>query len=167
MNSGPSMNSSRRRPVCGSSSMTSVPMMSEGIRSGVNWIRLKLICSVCAIVLAMSVFPSPGTPTMSACPRQSRAASRWSSTGPWPTTTRPISCRSRSRALRRLAHGLDVFVGLVPPSVVVEFAMVGLPRLPSELGTRPIRPGALRTSYRAGSGKNRLSCKFAVGDASF
>ena len=37
---GPSTNRKLRRP-CSSSSSTFVPVMSEGIRSGVNWMRLK------------------------------------------------------------------------------------------------------------------------------
>ena len=37
--------------------------MSLGMRSGVNWIRLNDICSVCASVEIISVFASPGTPT--------------------------------------------------------------------------------------------------------
>ena len=38
--SGPATKRKRRRPVCGSSSMISVPVMSPGMRSGVNWMRL-------------------------------------------------------------------------------------------------------------------------------
>ena len=38
---GPGTKVQRRCPVVGSSSMMSVPVMSEGIRSGVNWMRLK------------------------------------------------------------------------------------------------------------------------------
>ena len=41
-NTGPGMKISRRRPVSGSSWMTSVPVTSDGIRSGVNWMREKL-----------------------------------------------------------------------------------------------------------------------------
>ena len=37
---GPGTKVQVRRPVVGSSSMMSVPVMSEGIRSGVNWMRL-------------------------------------------------------------------------------------------------------------------------------
>jgi len=37
-------------------------MMSEGIRSGVNWMRLNLRWIACASVLISSVFASPGTP---------------------------------------------------------------------------------------------------------
>ena len=62
MKSGPWKNSSLRRPDCGSSSMISVPMISEGIRSGVNSMRRKSICRLCAMDLAISVLPSPGTP---------------------------------------------------------------------------------------------------------
>ena len=47
--------------------MTSVPVMSLGIRSGVNWMRLKASLSVCASVEMSSVFARPGTPTSSAC----------------------------------------------------------------------------------------------------
>ena len=39
---GPCTNRNARRPVVWSSSRTSVPVMSDGIRSGVNWMRLKL-----------------------------------------------------------------------------------------------------------------------------
>jgi hypothetical protein len=45
-----------------SSSITSVPVMSLGIRSGVNWIRLKLQVSARASVEISSVLASPGTP---------------------------------------------------------------------------------------------------------
>jgi hypothetical protein len=40
-NTGPLMNSNSRRPPTPDSWMMSVPVMSAGIRSGVNWIRLK------------------------------------------------------------------------------------------------------------------------------
>lgn len=42
--------------------MMSVPVMSAGIRSGVNWMRLKLRSSVFATELTSSVFARPGTP---------------------------------------------------------------------------------------------------------
>ena len=40
--------------------MTSVPMMSDGIRSGVNWIRLNLRSTASASVLISSVLARPG-----------------------------------------------------------------------------------------------------------
>ena len=42
--------------------MTSVPRMSDGIRSGVNWMRLNLRLTASASVLISSVFARPGTP---------------------------------------------------------------------------------------------------------
>ena len=65
---GPGTNVQRRWPVVGSSSMMSVPVMSEGIRSGVNWMRLKTRPSVCAMVRTMSVFAVPGRPVIRQCP---------------------------------------------------------------------------------------------------
>ena len=42
--------------------MMSVPVMSDGIRSGVNWMRLKTRPSVCAMVRTISVLAVPGKP---------------------------------------------------------------------------------------------------------
>ena len=44
--------------------MMSVPVMSDGIRSGVNWMRLKTRPSVCAMVRTSSVLAVPGRPVM-------------------------------------------------------------------------------------------------------
>ena len=49
--------------------------MSEGIRSGVNWMRLKDKSSAWASVLTISVLASPGTPISRAWPRQKMAMS--------------------------------------------------------------------------------------------
>ena len=59
---GPFTNRSRRLPC--SSSRISVPVMSDGIRSGVNWMRLKSRSRMSARVLMSSVFASPGTPVI-------------------------------------------------------------------------------------------------------
>ena len=56
---GPGTNRNARRPASGSSS-TFVPVMSEGIRSGVNWIRLKPTSRIRAIELTISVLARPG-----------------------------------------------------------------------------------------------------------
>ena len=40
--------------------MMSVPVISEGIRSGVNWMRLKTRPSVCAMVRTMQSFRGAG-----------------------------------------------------------------------------------------------------------
>ena len=59
---GPGMNRMCARAGGASSSMTSVPRMSDGIRSGVNWMRLNFRCTASASVLISSVLASPGTP---------------------------------------------------------------------------------------------------------
>jgi hypothetical protein len=61
---GPGANTICRRPVVVSSWMMSVPVMSDGIRSGVNWMRENLSSRTRASVWIKSVFASPGTPTM-------------------------------------------------------------------------------------------------------
>ena len=70
---GPARNLNIRSLVAGSSWITSVPVMSMGIRSGVNWMRLKLKANACARVLTIKVFARPGTPTNRAWPRQKMA----------------------------------------------------------------------------------------------
>ena len=60
---GPLTNRNARRPVVRSSSITSVPVMSDGMRSGVNWMRLKFSFSTLASVEIISVLARPGTPT--------------------------------------------------------------------------------------------------------
>ena len=50
----------------------SVPVMSIGIRSGVNWMRLNFSDIVSASLLTSSVLASPGTPISRAWPRAKR-----------------------------------------------------------------------------------------------
>ena len=73
----------------------SVPVMSIGIRSGVNWMRLNFSDIVSASLLTSSVLASPGTPISRACPRANRQIDSRSMTSCWPTITRPNSLRSR------------------------------------------------------------------------
>ena len=75
--------------------MTSVPVMSDGIRSGVNWMRLKLRLSASASVRIISVLARPGTPTSRQWPRAKMAMSSSSMTRSWPTMTLPSSLRMR------------------------------------------------------------------------
>ena len=56
---GPGTNRNARRPASGSS-RTLVPVMSEGIRSGVNWIRLKPTSRIRAIELTIKRLGQPG-----------------------------------------------------------------------------------------------------------
>ena len=58
---------SSRVPESLSSWITSVPVMSLGIRSGVNWMRLNCKFKASARVRIISVLASPGTPTSKAC----------------------------------------------------------------------------------------------------
>ena len=62
-NNGPGRNTYFRSPVFTSSWITSVPVTSLGIRSGVNWIRLKLRWVASASELISRVLASPGTPS--------------------------------------------------------------------------------------------------------
>ena len=91
--SGPFTNRNARLPVVWSSSSTAVPVMSDGIRSGVNCTRLNDRCSTSEIVLTSSVLANPGTPTSSTCPWQNMAVSTCSTTSSCPTITLPSSLR--------------------------------------------------------------------------
>ncbi len=71
--------------------MTSVPVMSAGIRSGVNWMRLKSSDRHLASVEIISVLARPGTPSRMQWPRLNMAISNSSMTWSWPTMTR-LSC---------------------------------------------------------------------------
>jgi hypothetical protein len=71
--------------------MMRVPVMSDGIRSGVNWMRLKSSDRHRASVEIMSVFARPGTPSRMQRPRLNSAISSSSMTLSWPTMTR-VSC---------------------------------------------------------------------------
>ena len=49
-------------------SSTACPVMSDGMRSGVNWTRDTCSDMACANARTSSVLPSPGTPSISTCP---------------------------------------------------------------------------------------------------
>ena len=86
----------------------SVPVMSIGIKSGVNWIRLNLSDIVSASLLTSSVLASPGTPISKAWPRANRQIASRSTTSCWPTITRPISFRSRAVDFPQVVDRLNV-----------------------------------------------------------
>src|SRR5829696_139650 len=77
-----------------------VPTRSLGIRSGVNWIRLNVPPSTWAVVLIVSVFARPGTPSIRRCPPASRQTSTRSSMASCPAITRLISKRACSSSSR-------------------------------------------------------------------
>ena len=64
--------------------MMSVPVMSDGMRSGVNWMRENLRSSTRAIVWTSSVFARPGTPMIRQLPPANSAMSTCSMTSSWP-----------------------------------------------------------------------------------
>jgi len=66
-------------------------MISEGIRSGVNWMREKSTDSVFANSFAASVFATPGTPSISTWPSAMIAAMSRSIICSCPTMIFPIS----------------------------------------------------------------------------
>jgi hypothetical protein len=84
------------------SSMTSVPVMSEGIRSGVNWMRLKASDRPFDSVEIMSVLARPGAPSRMQWLRLKSAISSSSMTSSWPTMTRASYRLMLSKASRRL-----------------------------------------------------------------
>jgi len=72
--------------------------MSDGIRSGVNWIRLNERSNTLASVLTSSVLARPGAPVIRQCPPESRAISICSTTSSCPMMTFRSSLPMRSRA---------------------------------------------------------------------
>ena len=74
------------------------PVTSEGMRSGVNWMRVARPPNVRASACTSSVLPNPGTPSISTCPAASSAASTCSTTTSWPITAFAISAFSARTA---------------------------------------------------------------------
>ena len=91
---GPRWNVKIRLPS-GASITMFVPVMSAGIRSGVNWIRLKSSASELASVRTSNVLPSPGTPSSSAWPPTNRQVRTPWMISSWPTITLEISALTR------------------------------------------------------------------------
>lgn len=76
------------------------PVMSEGIISGVNWMRPKEQSSDLAKDAAKVVLPTPGTSSMRTCPLHSRAIRASSIASSLPTMTRRILLSSLYTRLR-------------------------------------------------------------------
>ena len=107
-NTGPGMKISRRWPVSGSSWMTSVPVTSDGMRSGVNWMRENLRSSARDSVEMSSVLARPGTPTSRQLPPANSAISACSTTASLPTMTLRSSVRDASARLGEAVGELGV-----------------------------------------------------------
>jgi len=71
-----------------SSSRISVPVMSDGMRSGVNWMRRKVRSSASPRLMMSRVLARPGTPVMRQCPPAKNDKSTCSTTSSWPMMTR-------------------------------------------------------------------------------
>ena len=95
-----------------------VPTRSDGTRSGVNWTRWKLPPSTWAVVLIVSVFARPGTPSIRRWPPASRQTSTRSSIASCPAITRLISKRACSRSSRCSS---TVIVSLTERSLLAVF----------------------------------------------
>src|SRR6266702_7288523 len=98
VNTGPSRKRKEPAPEARSCSKMVWPVMSEGIRSGVNCTRLNSRSRLAASALVSSVLAVPGTPSSSTCPRTSSAATSPDTAPSWPTTALAISSRTRSTA---------------------------------------------------------------------
>src|SRR5437867_3218873 len=116
-NTGPGWKRNCRVPP--SSTRMFVPVMSAGMRSGVNWIRLNVQSMTSAIVRTSIVLPSPGTPSRSAWPFARRHMSAWRTSSRWPTITRPTSA-SMACARSANASGASRVVSFVAPLVVID-----------------------------------------------
>jgi len=73
-----------------------VPVMSDGNRSGVNWMRLNVPPTALAIVSTDRVFANPGTDSSRQWPPEMRHTSMRSMARSWPTITFLISNSTRS-----------------------------------------------------------------------
>ena len=87
----------------GRSTSTTVPVMSAGIRSGVNWMRLCVIPSAPAKARTMLVLPSPGTPSSSAWPPRMRLISTPRTASRWPTIAAPTCVSIAATVVRNAA----------------------------------------------------------------
>src|SRR5215471_5162925 len=72
------------------------PVTSEGMRSGVNWMRVKRMLSTCANERAARVFARPGKSSSSTCPLARKPQSTSSSACRFPTIARSTSSSTRA-----------------------------------------------------------------------
>ncbi len=96
---GPGWKLKTRLPS-GVSLMMFVPMMSDGIRSGVNWMRLNFRSSTWLSVRTSSVLPRPGHAFEQGVAADEQARQDAVDDVAWPTMTLPISWKTLSYAWR-------------------------------------------------------------------
>ncbi len=65
------------------------PVMSEGSRSGVNWMRECVPCTVAAMARASAVLPVPGASSKSRCPSANMQVSAKRMTSSLPRSALP------------------------------------------------------------------------------
>src|SRR5438034_9352764 len=127
------------------------PVTSDGIRSGVNWMRAKRMSQTWAKDRAINVFASPGKSSIRMCP-SARNPSRTSSSGSrFPTTARSSSgmiCSQRS------AMSPTVAIALQPLKFGDDLAERGKRRS----GCEPVlRRRAVRPDDLPGRGRDELA----------
>src|SRR5262245_38800781 len=141
-----------------------VPTRSDGMRSGVNWMRAKLPRTVAASVSAASVFASPGTPSSRQWPRASRHTRRRSTIRSWPTMTFLTSNRVRSRRAEASSTSATWRAGLME-ELYVDVDRPDSAALPA---ARPLASGVRRTpnaELRTGADRERSGPREVRSDA--
>ncbi len=132
---GPCWNS-KLRPPPSLSTTRLVPMMSAGIRSGVNWIRLKDRSIAWLSVRTSRVLPRPGTPSSNTCPPPKRAIRVPSTMSSCPTIIFPISARMAAKLSRNDWILSSTLICVVRPSLSFSLkSLLGLLKNPL-----PVRP---------------------------
>ena len=86
-----------------------MPVTSAGIRSGVNWMRLKSSPKARASVCTINVLAVPGNPVTKQWPPINTAISNSSRTCSWPTTMRPKAALMAAMARRKSAAMASVW----------------------------------------------------------
>jgi hypothetical protein len=125
---GPGMKRNERLPP-GASSSTSLPTMSEGIRSGVNWMRRASSPSTIPMVSTSLVLARPGRPTSNAWPPDRTVMSACSTTSSCPKMTLPIAalaaatCAPVASAWRTIMS--SSFSITSPPATAITCSFIG------------------------------------------
>src|SRR3954469_25552632 len=102
-----------------------VPVMSAGIRSGVNWMRLKSRSSASPIVRTSIVLPRPGTPSSRTWPPAMRLMRTSRTISACPTITLPTSSSIRSTMERNSETGIGGGGATVSATVTVVILGLG------------------------------------------
>ena len=135
---GPARKSRRARP-CSSCTSVWLPVMSAGMRSGVNWIRENSRSSASAITRTSSVLPRPGCPSTSTLPRVSSPTIACSTRTLWPKRRCSISAFSAPRC----SCARTIRSSLIGTGVTAVFMLIV-----------PVRPGSSCGCSRAASGES-------------